>query len=399
MVLANNSRPKTFDEMVGQTHLLSSNGILTNALRMTPLPSLIFYGPPGTGKTTASEIIAAQSNMPLIKMNATQASITDIKKSLQKSTEQTLLYLDEIQYFNKKQQQSLLPLIENNQITLIAATTENPYHALYDALLSRCVICEFKAIPAENIEKRLHQILQNNNSVKITDDTINTIAHISGGDMRKAVNTLEITINCYKNKTTPIDKTDLQNILPSASMAGFDTDADTHYNLISGLQKSIRGSDPDAAIFYLARLLEGGDLLSPCRRLLVIANEDIGLAYPEAMSLVYALVQTAKELGLPEANKPLTNAVLLLALAPKASTAERTYNAAAEDVKNGYGKIIPSYLRNACSKGYLYPHDYPNHYVKQQYLPDDIKSRKYYTPDTNAFEQNAAKYWKTIKGE
>lgn len=399
MVLANDNRPKTFDEMVGQTHLLSSNGILTNALRMTPLPSLIFYGPPGTGKTTASEIIATQSNMPLIKMNATQASITDIKKSLQKSTEQTLLYLDEIQYFNKKQQQSLLPLIENNQITLIAATTENPYHALYDALLSRCVICEFKAIPAENIEKRLHQILQNNNSVKITDDTINTIAHIAGGDMRKAVNTLEITINCYKSKTTPIDKTDLQNILPSASMAGFDTDADTHYNLISGLQKSIRGSDPDAAIFYLARLLEGGDLLSPCRRLLVIVNEDIGLAYPEAMTLVYALVQTAKELGLPEANKPLTNAVLLLALAPKASTAERTYNAAAEDVKNGYGKIIPPYLRNACSKGYLYPHDYPNHYVQQQYLPDDIKSRKYYTPDTNTFEQNAAKYWKAIKGE
>lgn len=388
-------RPNSFSEMVGQKRLIGDNGILTNMIKNNSLQSCIFYGPPGCGKSTAAFILANESNMQVYKKNATKDSVTDIKKLIEKSTEQILLYLDEIQYFNKKQQQTLLSFVEDGSIILIAATTENPYHALYDALLSRCVICEFKPVSPEDILSRLTVINQQDDLFE--EKALNYIAKTSSGDLRRALTTFDLAKQQH-NTSDKITAEDIDALLPSTRMSGFDLDADVHYSCISGLQKSIRGSDPDAAVFYLAKLLEGGDLLSPCRRLLVIANEDIGLAYPEALTIVYSLTETAKQLGLPEATKPLTNAVLLLALAPKCSTAEKTYNMAAEDIKNGYGNIIPKHLRHACSYGYIWPHQYPNHWCPQQYLPDDLVGRKYYNPENNQFEQTCKNFWDNIKG-
>ena len=394
--LAEKVRPTSFDEMVGQTQLIGPNGILTNMLKKHINQSYIFYGPPGCGKTTTGYIIAKQANMQFYEFNATKHSTNEIKAVISKNKDQQILiYIDEIQYFNKKQQQILLSFIESGEIILIASTTENPYHALYDALLSRCVICEFKPIDVNSIFEKLTELNQAENALE--KDALQYIAQTSAGDMRRAITTYDIMRNQY-NGTNKITSDDVKSMLPSAQMSRFDLDSDIHYACISGLQKSIRGSDPDAAIFYLAKLLEGGDIISPCRRLLVIANEDIGLAYPEALSIVYALTETAKQLGLPEANKPLTNAVLLLALSPKCSTAEKTYNPAAEDVHNGFGTVIPNHLRHACSKGYIWPHAYPNHWYPQQYLPNDLIGRKYYVPENNAFEQNCKAYWDNVKG-
>ena len=332
-------------------------------------------------------------------MNCIDASIKDIKTIAEKSDPQnpTVLYLDEIQYFNKKQQQSLLPFIENNQMILIASTTENPYYCCYKALLSRCIPIEFKPVANVHIYEYIRdKVLPSVNRTNIDDDAVVTIANTASGDVRRALNLLELILNQYDD-THKITINDVKNLIPNVNMGGFDTNGDTHYALISALQKSIRGSDPNAAVFYLARLLEGGDILSPCRRLLVTANEDIGLANPSAIAITYACVETAKELGMPEAAKPLTNAVILLATSPKANTAEATYNPAADDIKNGFGAVVPAYLQHACSPGYLYPHNYPNHWVEQQYLPDDLKTREYYKAGDNQFEQNAKKYWNWIK--
>lgn len=393
-LLTNNYRPTSFQEMVGQPHIIGPNGVLTRMLSTNNIQSCIFYGPPGCGKTTAAKILAENSGMTFRTFNATNASLPDIRKIIEKATDTILLYLDEIQYFNKKQQQSLLPYIESNKIILIAATTDNPYFCCYDALLSRCSVLEFKPIPVNEIITKLNEIVAKEQR-NITTDAIHMIASTSAGDLRRAVNQLAMNFMQYDNTHT-ITVNDITEIMPSTRMSSFDTDGDDHYALISGLQKSIRGSDPNAAIFYLARLLEGGDLLSPCRRLLVIAHEDIGLAQPDAASYVYACVQAAKELGLPEANKPLTNAVLYLAISPKSSTCETTYNRAVEDIKNGKGAVVPPHLRHAYSKGYKYPHDYPNHWCPQQYLPDDLQGRIYYTPQCNAFETNAANYWSAV---
>lgn len=403
--LAERVRPQFLSDIIGQPKLTGVNGIITNMLRDNTLTSLILYGPPGTGKTSLANVIAKNINSPIYKLNATRASVKDIHNAVDDNKDNLpiLLYLDEIQYFNKKQQQSLLPFIESGEMILVASTTENPYHALYDALLSRCTICEFKKPSTNQIADKLLAIVNNLFYQQIQFDigAYHHIASISGGDVRSAINLLELAINQYTERyqkdAKSISIKDIDELMPSTNMSGFDTNGDIHYAVISGLQKSIRGSDPDAAVFYLARLLEGGDILSPCRRLLVIANEDIGLADPQMLSIVYSLVQTAKELGLPEATKPLTNAVLLLALAPKSCTAEATYNAAAEDIKQGKGGTIPFHLRHACSPGYKWPHEYPNHWCPQQYLPDDLVGKKYYTPGDNTFEQNADAYWRYIK--
>lgn len=389
--LSDQIRPTQFSDMIGQEHLVGPQGVLTNMLTKNRLQSVIFYGPPGTGKTTTARIIAENSNLPFCSLNATNASITDIKKIADKESSTFLLYLDEIQYFNKKQQQSLLPLIENGSCVLIAATTENPYYALYDALLSRCIVCEFKPVDIEQIAQHLQSI----QAQTFDDDAIQVIAQLSAGDVRRAINLYELATQQYPNQT--ITKDDIKHLTPTASMSGFDLNGDIHYGLLSGLQKSIRGSDPDAAIFYLARLLQGGDILSPCRRLLVIASEDIGLAHNAAAGWVYNLTQSAKQLGLPEAFYPLAHATLLLALSPKSSTIGGAYTQAVADIKAGYGATIPYYIQDAHHPDYKFPHDYPNHWVAQDYLPSDLKGRIYYQVGDNAFEESLARYWNQIK--
>lgn len=397
--LSTKHRPNNLNQICGQEHLIGTNGIITNMIKSKAFQhSCIFYGPPGCGKTTIANIIAENANMEFKAFNATNTGLSEIKDAVKNKTNTSIMiYLDEIQYFNKKQQQSLLPYIESGEIILIAATTDNPYHCCYKALLSRCTILEFKPVKPSDMITRLKEITNLENK-SFTDDAIQTIANNAAGDMRRALNIIDIAILQYQQQPE-ITSSDIEQILPSTRMATFDTDGDDHYGLISALQKSIRGSDPDAAIFYLARLLEAGDILSPCRRLTVMANEDIGLANPDAIPFTYACCQMAQEIGLPEAKLPLTNAVLYLALSPKSSTCENTYNPAAADVQAGKGNIIPEYLRNACSKGYLFPHDYPNHWIKQQYLPDDLKHTKYYHPEDNVFENEATIYWNDIKQE
>jgi len=404
--LADRVRPETFDDIAGQAHLFGPNGILRRMLMRGVIPSMIFFGPPGCGKTTAANVIAKASGKTLHKLNATTASLSDIR-DVAKETDSilgiggVLLYLDEIQYFNKKQQQSLLEYLEDGRITLIASTTENPYYYIYDALLSRCSVFEFKHVSPADIAKRLDDVLvRYYPDLRLDDGVIDDIAHASGGDVRRALTMLEVA-----EGAADIDEDGTRHIrsvkefIPSVAQSGFDRDGDVHYDLLSGLQKSIRGSDPDAAVFYLARLLQGGDLISPCRRLMVIASEDIGAAYPMAAVITRACVESAKELGLPEARIPLANAAVMLATAPKSNSAYNAINAAAADIERGMGAEIPNHLRSPKFKGYQYPHDCPNHWLKQQYLPDDIKDRTYYEYGENKTEQAAKAYWDKIKNE
>ena len=398
---ADRLRPKSFDDMAGQSKLVGKGGILRRMSESGNLPSVIFYGPPGTGKTTAATILAEGSGKELYRLNATTASLADVREVAAATggitgSSGVVLYLDEIQYFNKKQQQSLLQYIEDGSITLIASTTENPYYYIYDALLSRCAVFEFKKVPSSEIQRRLVAVAgELGVSDRFAPDAIRLIADVSAGDVRRAVNTLELAVNCTDDEI--ITKEAVSELLPSVSMGSFDRDGDTHYDLLSGLQKSIRGSDPDAAVFYLARLLEGGDLISPCRRLMVIASEDIGAAYPMAAVITRACVESAKELGRPEARIPLANAAVMLAPSPKSNTAYAALDAAAADIAAGLGTEIPNHLKSPLFKGYKYPHDYPNRYVKQQYLPDDLKDRKYYEYGDNKTEQTAKAYWDKIK--
>ncbi len=399
---ADRLRPVTFDEMAGQEKLVGKNGILRRLAEGGVLPSVIFYGPPGTGKTTAAGILAELSGKEIFYLNATTATLSDVKEVAAMTgsligCSGVVLYLDEIQYFNKKQQQSLLSYIEDGSITLIASTTENPYYYVYDALLSRCSVFEFRPVSDADIEKRLRQVApQISETVKISDGALRAIARSAAGDVRRAVNMLELAFNVSENGE--ITEDGLAGILPSVSLGSFDRDGDVHYDLLSALQKSIRGSDPDAAVFYLARLLEGGDIISPCRRLQVIASEDIGQAYPMAAVITRACCESAKELGLPEAAIPLSNAAVMLATAPKSNTSNEAYGAAAADVKAGAGREIPTHLRSPLFKGYKYPHAYPNRYVKQQYLPDDLKDRKYYEFGENKTEQAAKAHMERIRG-
>ena len=405
--LAEKVRPLTFDDMVGQTHLCGKNGILRRIAAGGNLPSMIFFGPPGCGKTTAAGILANASGMQMHRLNATTASLSDIR-DVTKETEGLLgqngilLYLDEIQYFNKKQQQSLLEYLEDGRITLIASTTENPYYYIYDALLSRCSVFEFHHVTAADILARLQRVAaERYPQLTFADGVLAKLADASGGDVRRGLTLLEVASRLGEEadggKIVSMDAVDA--LVPEGYLSNFDRDGDVHYDLLSCLQKSIRGSDPDAAVFYLAKLLEGGDLISPCRRLLVIASEDIGPAYPMAAVIVRACVESARELGLPEARLPLANAAVILATAPKSNSAHDAINAAIEDIHKGLGSDIPTHLRSPQFRGYKYPHDYPDHYVKQDYLPADLRGRRYYEFGENKTEQAARAYWQKIKGE
>ena len=402
--LADRMRPRSFDEVAGQEHLVGKNGILRRLVDGGRIPNMVFFGPPGTGKTTVANIIASASGMQLYKLNATTASLSDVKEIISNtdnmfSDNGTLLYLDEIQYFNKKQQQSLLEFMENGKITLIASTTENPYYCVYNALLSRSSVFEFKSVSASDCVPTLKRALSTLNddfsqSKTCPDDVLTSLAAVCGGDVRMSIGVLE---NSYYISGTEITAEDISRLTPT-TVGHFDRDGDVHYDLLSCLQKSIRGSDPDAAIFYLAKILACGDLLSACRRILVIANEDIGCAYPLASVIAYAATETAKVVGLPEAVIPLANAVCILATAPKSNSAYMAYHLASEDIAKGLGNEIPTHLQSPMFKGYLYPHDYENNYVKQNYLPRDLIGKKYYHFGNNKTEQAARAYYEMITG-
>ncbi len=402
--LADFLRPKKFDDMVGQAHLVGSKGALRRMAEQNYLTNMIFYGPPGTGKTTAARILAEASGKPLHCLNATSATLADVREVIaQTGTLEgslgVLLYLDEIQYFNKKQQQSLLEYMENGSLTLIASTTENPYLYVYNAILSRSAVFEFKPVRPQEIIAVLPRALAQMNGQFGTEKTLTSegaefIAGAAAGDVRRALNLLE---NAYFAAEQELTAADAQSFLPHV-IGNFDKSGTVHYDLLSALQKSIRGSDPDAAVFYLAKILEGGDLPGACRRLQVIASEDIGLAYSQAAAVVRACVESAMDLGMPEARIPLAHAALLLATAPKSNSAEAAYDAAAADIAAGKGQELPPCLRPSNQyKDYKYPHAFPNHYVKQQYLPNDLRTKQYYEYGENKVEQAAKAYWDKIK--
>ena len=405
--LADIMRPNSLDEMVGQEHLLKEGSVFRNALNNKKVPNMIFYGPPGTGKTTIANIIAKQSNLSLYKLNGTSASTDDIKKVIGEinslfNDKGILLYLDEIQYLNKKQQQSLLEFVESGDITLIASTTENPYFYIYPALISRCVVFEFKAISSKEIEKGILRACSTLN-IEIEQEALRKLAQASNGDMRKCLNNLEFLTSSLEDNKITLAKVD--ELIDKANIV-YDRGEDKHFDNLSAFMKSLRGSDPDAALFYMAKLLEGGDLIAVCRRLLCSASEDVGLAYPQAIPIVKAAVDSALQLGLPEARLPLANACILLATAPKSNSAYLGIDAALEDVRNGLGINVPRQLQNTHFDGndakvkgqhYEYPHDFPNHWVDQQYLPDDIKDHKYYVYQDNKYEQSLKEYWSKVK--
>ncbi len=417
MPLAEQIRPKNLDEVVGQRHLLASGKPLRKIIESKEIPNMIFYGSSGIGKTTVARIIAEQTNMTLHILNGTQAGVSDMKSVFSEvgtfaGMNGILLYLDEIQYLNKKQQQSLLSYIENGDITLIASTTENPYFAVYNAVISRCTVFEFKPVEVSEMKKAVERAFQklNHKNLALEEGVIEHIAQGSGGDVRKAMNAVELCALSAEDTGEGYFYISLETaqLLTQRSNMKYDRDGDSHYDILSALQKSIRGSDENAALHYAARLLRAGDLLSLTRRLLVIASEDIGLAYPMAVPVVKACVDSALQLGLPEARIPLAEAIVLLATAPKSNSAYLAMDAALADLDK-YGALdFPRHLQNCHVDGegaeiqgqhYLYPHDYKNHYVTQQYLPDKIKNHKYYQFGDNKQEQAALAYRKKILSE
>lgn len=452
--LADRARPSDFDEMVGQRHLVAKGGSLRSLVETGPgYPVWCFSVRPAAERrpprrsSPPNPAWSFAVSTPPLPPSRIYARLPEEADSII-GQNGILLYLDEIQYFNKKQQQSLLEYIEDGRITLITSTTENPYYYIYDALLSRLSVFEFKPVTAADIALRLRGVFREltgnepipdgaedadcdvagnvnnpdtpvgsdsgdtdvspnpadsgkstaNDGIQITGGAVNFIAGCAGGDVRRALTMLELSLNCAEGSTrTVIDADFVRSLTPSVAAGRFDADGDVHYDLLSALQKSIRGSDPDAALFYLARLLEGGDIISPCRRLMVIASEDIGQAYPMAAVIVRACVESAKELGLPEARIPLANAVVTLACAPKSNTAYTAFDAAAADVRAGLGTEIPVILKSPRFKGYRYPHDYVNDYCRQEYLPDDLRGKKYYEFGSNKTEQAAKSYWEAVK--
>ena len=416
--LADEIRPENLDEVVGQKHILGEGGLLRRIIEGGTIPNLIFYGPSGTGKTTVANIIARRTNRTLHRLNATNASLSDVKDVIAQvgtllAPEGVLLYLDEIQYFNKKQQQSLLEVIESGDVTLIASTTENPYFYVYNAVLSRSSVFEFKPLSADDLKPAVERGFSKMGErlgakAKLENGVVDHISLACGGDCRKAMNAVELLMNtaARKGKTLSVSLADAQAVAQRSAMR-YDREGDDHYDIASALMKSLRGSDPDAALHYLARLLEAGDMITAIRRILCSASEDVGMAYPQAVQIVKACVDNALQLGLPEAQLPLAQAVILLATAPKSNTVVNAIGAARADVKAGKTGEYPRHLQNVHADsagmerehGYLYPHEFPGHWVKQQYLPDILLGAQYYVFGDNKNEQAAKQYWEKIKGD
>ena len=414
--LADRIRPQTLDDVVGQRHLLGEGKALRRIIESGMIPNMVFYGPSGVGKTTVASIIARNTNMHLCKLNGTTASTADIRDVVaQVNTLQAvngvLLYLDEIQYFNKKQQQTLLEFIENGSITLIASTTENPYFYVYNAILSRSTVFEFKPVEREEVARAVERAFrllaeESGLSLRLEDGVAAYIAMACGGDVRKAMNAAELCTVAAQGGEEAVVTMALARELTQRSALRYDRSGDEHYDILSAFQKSMRGSDPDAAVHYLARLLEAGDLPAACRRLMVCACEDVGLAWPQIIPIVKAAVDAAMMVGLPEARIPLADAVILVALAPKSNSGEAAINAAMADIQKGKTGSIPRTLQNkhydsaeVQNKGqfYQYPHDFPNHWVDQQYLPDTLLGARYYSFGENKNEQSFKTYWENIK--